>query len=72
MKNNENLFELKKKYLFDEDTGTIRRGLTSMMKYMEILTAEDEDEVNEIINGLVDDNIENLDFIDLDDVDEQE
>ena len=51
---NENLRKLKKLLMFEEDgEGMIRQGL-DMEKYAHILFAEDETELNKIIENLID------------------
>ena len=52
-KMSEKLQELKKAYLFDPETGMIRKGLNSMNDYALILNAEDEDHLDEIIKEIV-------------------
>ena len=51
---NEKLKKLKKLLLFDEDCeGMIRQGL-DMEKYANILFAEDEEQLNDIVEKLID------------------
>jgi len=43
------LLSLKKRVLFDEDTGMLRSGLTSMNAYAKIFHAESEEEIDQAI-----------------------
>lgn len=43
------LRDLKKKYLFDEQTGLIRGGITSMKHYAKIFYAESEEDLDKAI-----------------------
>lgn len=43
---------LKKAFLFDENSGLIRQGL-SMKLYAKILHTESEDELDELINSVI-------------------
>lgn len=49
MDENKKILDLKRKLLFDEETGMLREGIDYMSDYAKILYCEDEDELNEVI-----------------------
>ena len=49
----DNLIDLKRMFLFDEQTGMIRPGLESMKYYAQIVNAETEEDLNDIILNIL-------------------